>query len=154
MILRDLCNNFHAVPCWQNVPHYQLQQEGNLASSKTKVCIRVNQLFTLFELTQERATAWSFFFFFSASLTPSLWQRTGWITMSLSLPSLQMFSFSRSFRHPILVFYHLAATTSTPLPLCTPLKLFICSFKVLACSKLMLTHKLHYIFSPPFPPVN
>lgn len=62
-MLRDLCNNFPALPCWQNVPHYQLQQEGNLASSKTKVCIRVNQLFTLFELTQERGTAWSFCIF-------------------------------------------------------------------------------------------
>lgn len=84
-ILRDLCNNFHALPCRQNVPQYQLQQEGNLASSKTKVCIRVKQLFTLFELlylTHGTLCAWS-----SASFTLNLWQRVRWITKSFSLPS-------------------------------------------------------------------
>lgn len=84
-ILWDLCSNFHALPCRQSVPPYQLQQEGNLASSKTKVCIRVKQLFTLFELqylTHGRLCAWSF-----ASFTLNLWQRVRWITMSFSLPS-------------------------------------------------------------------
>lgn len=84
-MLRDPCDNFRALPCRQSVPRYQLQQEGDLASSKTKVCIRVKQLFTLFELqyhTRGRPCAWSF-----ASFSLNLWQRVGWITMSFSLPS-------------------------------------------------------------------
>lgn len=131
--------NFHALPCRQSVPQYQLQQEGNLASSKTKVCIRVKQLFTLFELqylTHGRLCAWSF-----ASFTLNLWQRVGWITMSFSLHS-PPFSCCLLFYVPSTSF-----TAATLLPLCTPLELFICHFKISACSKLVVTHKLHYVFS-------
>lgn len=150
-ILRDLCNNFHALPCRQSVPQYQLQQESNLASSKTKVCIRVKQLFTLFELqylTHGTLCAWSF-----ASFSLNLWQRVRWITKSFSpiLPSpVVLFSVFHLFLH-----LHPPPTTPPPLPpppffpFALPLELFIISFKVSASTKLMVTHKLHYVFSLP-----
>lgn len=156
-ILWDLRNNFHALPCRQSVPQYQLQQEGKLASSKTKVCIRVKQLFTLFELqylTHGRAHAWSF-----ASFTPNLWRRPGWITVSFlyltpptSHPSIlpcSLVVFSSTFTLFLLP-PQPASATATLLPLCAPLELFISSFKFSACGKFMVTRKLHYVFSPPF----
>lgn len=142
-ILWDLCNNFRALPCRQSVPQYQLQQEGNLASSKTKVCIRVKQLFTLFELhylTHGRLCAWSF-----ASFTLNLWQRVGWITMSFSLPSPPLLLLS-SFLRSIYFFHHPPRRRHPSSPLHSS-QIIHHSFKVSACSKLMVTHKLHYVFS-------
>lgn len=139
-------------------PDTAVRGDGNLACSETKVCVRVKQLFTLFELhhlTHGRPPRLKFSHLSASTCDKeSDEQQCHFIyppptDLSLPLPPL-VYLFSALHLLP-----PAARPASSATSLAFPSALLSNNssgpFKVSARAKLMVTHKLHYVSSPPTP---